>query len=71
MRYLLWTAALAAVVPAAFARAYLDSFRDEAVPPTLPDRPSRGATLSSYWINFARTGDPNGAGLSTTSAGRG
>ncbi len=61
------------------------------VPPTLPDRPSRGAThvaeipymfdnlappvpwtdvdrrladvMSSYWVNFARTGDPNGAGL--------
>jgi para-nitrobenzyl esterase len=63
------------------------------VPPTLPDRPSRGAThvaeipymfdnmappspwtdvdrrladvMSSYWVNFARTGDPNGAGLPT------
>jgi para-nitrobenzyl esterase len=61
------------------------------VPPTLPDRPLRGAThvaeipymfdnlappvpwtdvdlrladiMSSYWVNFARTGDPNGAGL--------
>jgi para-nitrobenzyl esterase len=61
------------------------------VPPTLPDRPPRGAThaaeipymfdnlappspwtevdrrladvMSSYWVNFARTGDPNGAGL--------
>jgi para-nitrobenzyl esterase len=61
------------------------------VPPTLPDRPARGAThvaeipymfdnlappvpwadvdlrladvMSSYWVNFARTGDPNGAGL--------
>ena len=61
------------------------------VPPTLPDRPSRGAahvaeipymfdnlpvglawtdidrkladTMASYWVNFARTGDPNGAGL--------
>jgi len=61
------------------------------VPPTLPDRPSRGAThvaeipymfdnlappvpwtdvdrqladvMSSYWVNFARSGDPNGAGL--------
>lgn len=20
-------------------------------------------TMSSYWVNFARTGDPNGAGL--------
>ena len=61
------------------------------VPPTLPDRPSRGAThvaeipymfdnlappvpwtetdrrladvMSSYWVNFARSGDPNGPGL--------
>jgi para-nitrobenzyl esterase len=61
------------------------------VPPTLPDRPSRGAThvaeipymfdnlappvpwtdvdrrladtMASYWVNFARTGNPNGAGL--------
>jgi para-nitrobenzyl esterase len=61
------------------------------VPPSSPDRPSRGAThvaeisymfnnlaagqpwtdvdtrlaetMSSYWVNFARTGDPNGAGL--------
>jgi para-nitrobenzyl esterase len=61
------------------------------VPPTLPDRPSRGAThvaeipymfdnlappvpwtdidrrladtMSSYWVNFARNGDPNGPGL--------
>jgi para-nitrobenzyl esterase len=61
------------------------------VPPTLPDRPSRGAThvaeipymfdnlpaglpwtdvdrkladtMASYWVNFARTGDPNGTGL--------
>jgi para-nitrobenzyl esterase len=61
------------------------------VPPTLPDRPSRGAThvaeipymfdnlappvpwtdidrgladiMSSYWVNFARSGDPNGSGL--------
>jgi len=62
------------------------------VPPSPPDRPSRGAThvaeipymfnnlnagavpwtdtdrqladtMSSYWVNFARTGDPNGAGL--------
>jgi para-nitrobenzyl esterase len=62
------------------------------VPPTTPDRPSRGAThvaeipymfdnlpagpvawtdtdrkladtMSSYWVNFARTGNPNGAGL--------
>jgi para-nitrobenzyl esterase len=61
------------------------------VPPTLPDRPSRGAThvaeipymfhnlsspvpwtdvdrqladvMSSYWVNFARTGDPNGSGV--------
>ncbi len=61
------------------------------VPPSLPGRPSRGAThvaevaymfdhlqdgldwtdtdrkladtMSSYWVNFARTGDPNGPGL--------
>jgi para-nitrobenzyl esterase len=61
------------------------------VPPSPPDRPSRGAThvaeipymfdnlppdlpftdtdrqlaatMSSYWVSFARTGDPNGAGL--------
>jgi para-nitrobenzyl esterase len=62
------------------------------VPPSPPDRPSRGAThvaeipymfnnladgpvpwtdtdrqlaetMASYWVNFARTGDPNGAGL--------
>ena len=62
------------------------------VPPTPPDRPSRGAThvaeipymfnnlaagpvpwtdtdrqladtMSSYWVNFARAGDPNGPGL--------
>jgi len=62
------------------------------VPPSAPDRPSRGAThvaeipytfnnladgpvpwtdtdrqladtMSSYWVNFARTGDPNGPGL--------
>jgi para-nitrobenzyl esterase len=61
------------------------------VPPSPPDRPSRGAThvaeisymfdnlaaaqpwtdvdtrladtMSSYWVNFARSGDPNGAGL--------
>jgi len=62
------------------------------VPPSPPDRPSRGAThvaeipymfnnlpagpvpwtdtdrqladaMSSYWVNFARTGDPNGPGL--------
>jgi para-nitrobenzyl esterase len=61
------------------------------VPPTLADRPSRGAThvaeipymfdnlappvawtdadrrladvMSSYWVNFARSGDPNGSGL--------
>ena len=61
------------------------------MPPTLPDRPSRGAThvaeipymfdnlappvpwtevdrrladvMSSYWVNFARSGDPNGPGL--------
>ena len=64
------------------------------VPPSPPDRPSRGAThvaeipymfnnlasgpipwtdtdrqladtMSSYWVNFARTGDPNGPGLPT------
>ena len=63
------------------------------VPPTPPDRPSRGAThvaeipymfdnlpaglawtdvdrkladtMASYWVNFARTGDPNGTGLPT------
>jgi para-nitrobenzyl esterase len=61
------------------------------VPPSPPDRPSRGAThvaeiaymfdnlaagqpwtdvdtrlaetMSSYWVNFARSGNPNGAGL--------
>jgi para-nitrobenzyl esterase len=61
------------------------------VPPSPPDRPSRGAshvvelnymfnnllpgtpwtdvdkkladTMSSYWVNFARVGDPNGPGL--------
>jgi para-nitrobenzyl esterase len=61
------------------------------VPPSPPDRPSRGAThvaeipymfhnlaagspwtdvdrrladtMSSYWVNFARNGDPNGPGL--------
>jgi para-nitrobenzyl esterase len=61
------------------------------VPPTLPDRPSRGAThvaeipymfdnlappvpwtdvdrrladtMSAYWVNFARSGNPNGPGL--------
>jgi para-nitrobenzyl esterase len=61
------------------------------VPPSPPDRPSRGAThvaeipymfdnlaagspwtdvdrqlastMSSYWVNFARSGDPNGPGL--------
>jgi para-nitrobenzyl esterase len=61
------------------------------VPPSPPDRPSRGAThvaeipymfhnlapgqpwtdvdrkladtMSSYWVNFARSGDPNGTGL--------
>jgi carboxylesterase type B len=61
------------------------------VPPSPPDRPSRGAThvaeiaymfdnlaaglpwtdvdreladtMSSYWVNFANSGDPNGAGL--------
>jgi len=61
------------------------------VPPSLPDRPSRGAThvaeisymfnnlapgqawtdidirlaetMSRYWVNFARSGDPNGPGL--------
>lgn len=61
------------------------------VPPSPPDRPSRGAThvaeipymfdnlpagvawtdvdrrladiMSSYWVNFAKTGDPNGPGL--------
>jgi para-nitrobenzyl esterase len=67
------------------------------VPPTPPDRPSRGAThvaeipymfnnlpvgsvpwtdtdrrlaeaMSSYWVNFARRGDPNGAGLPAWSA---
>jgi para-nitrobenzyl esterase len=70
-------------------RAYVYFFTR--VPPTLPDRPSRGAThvaeipymfdnlappvpwtdvdrrladvMSSYWVNFARSGDPNGAGL--------
>jgi para-nitrobenzyl esterase len=70
-------------------RAYVYYFTR--VPPSLPDRPSRGAThvaeipymfdnlappvpwtdvdrqlaetMSSYWVNFARSGDPNGAGL--------
>src|SRR5688572_16248619 len=70
-------------------RAYLYYFTR--VPPTLADRPSRGAThvaeipymfdnlappvpwtdadrrladvMSSYWVNFARSGDPNGSGL--------
>jgi para-nitrobenzyl esterase len=70
-------------------RAYVYYFTR--VPPTLADRPSRGAThvaeipymfdnlapplpwsdvdrrladvMSSYWVNFARSGDPNGLGL--------
>lgn len=70
-------------------KAYLYYFTQ--VPPSPPDRPSRGAThvaeisymfnnlapnlawtdvdrkladtMSSYWVNFARSGDPNGPGL--------
>jgi len=70
-------------------RAYVYFFTR--VPPSPPDRPSRGAThvaeipymfnnlpatlawtdtdrqladtMSSYWVNFARTGNPNGPGL--------
>ena len=32
-------------------------------PPYAPDARNLKARVSSYWVNFARAGDPNGKGL--------
>src|SRR5437016_14665123 len=42
-------------------RAYWYFFTHE--PPYAPDARNLKARVSSYWVNFARAGDPNGKGL--------
>ena len=50
-------------------RVYPDASSPELASASAKDR-EFADTVSSYWVNFARTGDPNGKGLTTWSAVR-